>query len=293
MMEQFIANSFGVLRSSTVVAKRGTFARMSHHGVPPFLTKFYNHRRVLLKVLNEENFSSSQSVLFIYTLIDREFGGKLLQEQRRNDGGNGLYPPPSLQALLTTYVFDLANTLDQEHSKPITIHLTKFPAVFKNHCDYNTAMVFLLDPLISPEDLSHWHHNVALRSLILQKQHNFCCTFKSDNEEILTAISLYVVNNMLHETFYQPRVISVDQDEGKLCSRRFQIQTERSDVSLFRVVLRRLILRPWFRGNCGRCWFSERRKVHTCPFQALAHFDGTREERREKRRPLKKDPFME
>jgi hypothetical protein len=144
MMEQFIANSFGVLRNSTVVAKRGTFARMSHHGVPPFLTKFYNHRRVLLKVLNEENFSSSQSVLFIYTLIDREFGGKLLQEQWRNDGGNGLYPPPSLQALLTTYVFgrlvvhsvsfvflDLANTLDQERSKPITIHLTKFPAVFK------------------------------------------------------------------------------------------------------------------------------------------------------------------
>jgi hypothetical protein len=44
------------------------------------LTEFYNHRRALLKILNEEKFSSSESVLFIDTLIERECGGKLLQE---------------------------------------------------------------------------------------------------------------------------------------------------------------------------------------------------------------------
>jgi hypothetical protein len=44
------------------------------------LTEFYNHRRALLKILNEEKFSSSESVLFIDTLIEKECGGKLLQE---------------------------------------------------------------------------------------------------------------------------------------------------------------------------------------------------------------------
>lgn len=68
--------------------------------------------------------------------------------QWESDGGRGLYPPPSLQALLRTYLvedidivhkhclfiyvfLDLAMTLDQSRYKPIITHLIKFPAVFK------------------------------------------------------------------------------------------------------------------------------------------------------------------
>jgi hypothetical protein len=224
------------------------------------LTEFYNHRRALLKILNEEKFSSSESVLFIDTLIERECGGKLLQEQWRNDGGNGLYPPPSLQALLRTYLvdnvdlsykhlvviyvfLDLAMTLDQERYKPVITYLIKFPAVFKvspsvikitqafwqlDHCDYNTAMGLLLDPLISSKDLTHWHHKVALRSLMLQKQHNFALLYLqvrkpvlTDDDDVLTRISLYVSNNMLDEAFYFEKHFTDEVRRNKFLSHFF------------------------------------------------------------------------
>nr|XP_015835953.1 PREDICTED: protein ELYS isoform X3 [Tribolium castaneum] len=225
----------------TAYPRSDDFERISAPYPAEMLTEFYNHRRGLLKILNEENFASSDSVLFIDNLIERECGGKSLEEQWRNDGGNGLYPPPSLQALLRTYLIDnvdlsykhsviiyvfldLAMTLDQDRYKHVITYLIKFPAVFKvtpsrikiiqalwqlDHSDFNTAMGLLLDPLVSSQDLDDWHHKIVLRALMLQKQHNFALLYMqirkpvpTDEEDILTAISLYVANNMLDEAFY-------------------------------------------------------------------------------------------
>lgn len=103
------------------------------------LSTFYQCKRKELYHLQnpdeEELFPQSAirtscDLLFIDNLVDLECNGKILRKQWESDCGNGLYPPPSLQALLRSYfienidivhkhclfiyVFlDLAMTLDQ------------------------------------------------------------------------------------------------------------------------------------------------------------------------------------
>ena len=86
-------------------------------------------------------------------------------------------------------------------------------------------MGLLLDPLVLSDDLSQWHHKVVLRALMLQKQHNFALLYVQvrkpvlkDDDDILTAISLYVANNMLDEAFYfEKHCINQKQEEKFLC----------------------------------------------------------------------------
>ncbi|XP_074041102.1 AT hook containing transcription factor 1 homolog isoform X2 [Leptinotarsa decemlineata] len=205
------------------------------------LTKFYNDKRTELQLLNEETFASKDSLLFIDNLINRNCGGSHLQAQWREDNGNGLYPPPSLQSLIRTYLvdvaeikhkhslviylfLDLAMALEKSRYSPVITYLIKFPAVFKvstsvikitqafwqlDHGDFATAMEQLLDPFVLGEDLQPWQHTIAMRSLCVQKQYNFALLYiqtrkppMTDHTDFLTAISLFVANKMLDEAFY-------------------------------------------------------------------------------------------
>lgn len=205
------------------------------------LVEYYNEKRAQLQLLTKEQFASSDSLLFIDNLINHKCGAELLQAQWQEDGGSGLYPPPSLQSLLRTYLIpnasichkhclviylflDLAMALDQRKYSPVVTYLIKFPAVFKvspsmikitqafwqlDHGDHNTAIEQLLDPFVLKEDLQPWHHNVAMRSLLLQNQHKAALRYMqvrrppmTDDASILTAISLYITNNMVTEAFY-------------------------------------------------------------------------------------------
>lgn len=67
----------------------------------------------------------------------------------------------------------------------------------------------LLDPMVNQEDLKNWHHKVALKSLLVQEQHNLALLYMNvrkppivDDEDVLCAISLFISNNMLDEAFY-------------------------------------------------------------------------------------------
>ncbi|CAH1107347.1 unnamed protein product, partial [Psylliodes chrysocephalus] len=205
------------------------------------LTEYYEGKRAELCMLTKESFKSSESLLFIDNLVNRKCGGSKLLNLWQEDGGNGLYPPPSLQSLVRTYLvdgasishkhslviylfLDLAMALDQSRYSSVVTHLIKFPAVFKvspslikitqafwqlDHGDFTTAMDQLIDPFVLGEDLQSWHHTIAMRSLLINKQPNFALLYMkirkppiSDEKDVLTAISLLIANKMLDEAFY-------------------------------------------------------------------------------------------
>ncbi|VEN48837.1 unnamed protein product [Callosobruchus maculatus] len=205
------------------------------------LSKYYNERRAQLRLLSKDTFASSDQLLFIDNLISIKCGSEQLQKQWQDDRGSGLYPPPSLQSLLRSYLvpetnllykhtlviyvfLDLAMTLDQTKYSGVITHLIKFPAVFKvppslikitqafwqlDHGEFASAMELMLDPQISNNDLQPWQHNIAMRALLLQDQKNLALFYMqvrkppiNNEKDILTAISLFVANNMLDEAFY-------------------------------------------------------------------------------------------
>ncbi|CAG9823287.1 unnamed protein product [Phaedon cochleariae] len=203
------------------------------------LVKFYDEKRAQLR--SSETFFDDESLLFIDNLVERKCGGPKLQKQWQEDGGTGLYPPPSLQSLIRAYLIegagishkhslviylflDLAMALDQNEYSAVITYLIKFPAVFKvstssikitqafwqlDHGDFTTALEHLLDPFVLGEDLQDWHHSVIMRSLCVQKQYNFALLYlqtlrppMTREKDVMTAISLFVANKMLDEAFY-------------------------------------------------------------------------------------------
>ncbi|KAK9888484.1 hypothetical protein WA026_000735 [Henosepilachna vigintioctopunctata] len=205
------------------------------------LMQYYSQRRSELLLLQNKRFCSKSTILFIDNLIKTECGGEKLWKEWKNDGGDGFYPPISLQALLRTYLIndvevcnkhavvmylllDLTMSLDSTKYALAITHFIKFPSVFKlspslikitqafwqlDHGDFSTAMEQLLDPLVNQEDLKYWHHKVALKSLLIQEQHNSALLYMHvrkppilDDEDVLCALSLFISNNMLDEAFY-------------------------------------------------------------------------------------------
>ncbi|XP_045471901.1 protein ELYS [Harmonia axyridis] len=204
------------------------------------LEEYYRKRRAELMLAISNKFSSKKSILFIDDLIKEECGGERLGKDWKKDGGDGFYPPRSFQALLRTYLLDgvevcnkhsviiyllldLARILDIQY-KSVATHLVKFPSVFKvipsfikitqafwqlDHGEAHPAIESLLDPMVNQDDLKDWHHKIAIKSLLIQEQHNLALLYMTvrkppilDDEDILCALSLFISNNMLDEAFY-------------------------------------------------------------------------------------------
>ncbi|KAJ8980297.1 hypothetical protein NQ317_005217 [Molorchus minor] len=190
------------------------------------LANYYHEKRAQLCLLSKDSFASSDSLLFIDNLISNKCGAELLQKQWQEDGGSGLYPPPSLQSMLRTYLVEGAD-INHKHSLVIYVFLDLAMALEQNkyapssiikitqafwqldHGDYTTAMEQLLDPFVLGDDLEPWHHAIAMRALLLQNQYNFALLYMqvrkppvTCEKDILTAISLFIANGMLDEAFY-------------------------------------------------------------------------------------------
>ncbi|PSN36894.1 Protein ELYS, partial [Blattella germanica] len=69
------------------------------------LTKSYKNRRENLERLSRSA-ADKTDILFIDGLVKRECNGDRLSSLWERDGGTGLYPPPSIQSLLRTYLLD-------------------------------------------------------------------------------------------------------------------------------------------------------------------------------------------
>lgn len=114
------------------------------------LSEFYTEQRQRFYDIDRNNITpktNSCKCLYIDSFIDRECNSHLLKNEWSNGLGDGLYPPPSLQAMLRillipgislenkymlfVYLFlDLHFFLEGEHFDVVQ-NLIKFPAVFK------------------------------------------------------------------------------------------------------------------------------------------------------------------
>lgn len=110
-----------------------------------------------------------------------------------------------------------------QHEKLLT-YLIKFPNVFNvsmsltklvqafwqlDHGNYTCALEELLNPIIRNSDFEQWHHSVVLRSLLQQNQQKYALHYMQvkkppilTENDIYTAISLFISNKMLDEAFY-------------------------------------------------------------------------------------------
>ncbi|XP_050304402.1 protein ELYS isoform X2 [Anthonomus grandis grandis] len=202
------------------------------------LTESYNNKRAQLKLACKETFVEQDCLLFIDNMINYRGCAEVLRQQWQEDGGSGLYPPPSLQSVLRTYLLDgadldfkhslvtyvlldIAKTLDQD-DKIIKL-LLKFPQIFNlklskmkivqafwhlDHDDYETATHTILDSCVSPLDLQQWHHSVMMRSLLMQDHSSLALLYLdvrkptlNDKKDLLTVLSLLISKKMLDEAF--------------------------------------------------------------------------------------------
>lgn len=115
------------------------------------LNKYYTDQRQKFYDIDRANLvpkTNSCKCLYIDSFINRESNAHLIRAEWKNDLGDGLYPPPSLQAMLRillvpgislqnkymlfVYLFlDLHMVLEDEHYYSVVQNLIKFPAVFK------------------------------------------------------------------------------------------------------------------------------------------------------------------
>ena len=113
------------------------------------------------------------------------------------EDGDGTYPPRSLQALTRAYLLDgvpdvrkhrlthyllldLSRLVSDEHYDTLKSFPSSFamsPSLIKlthafwhlDHGNVDSALVFLLDPLVQPADLSPWQHRRIVESLLAQE----------------------------------------------------------------------------------------------------------------------------
>ncbi|XP_045766387.1 uncharacterized protein LOC123868080 [Maniola jurtina] len=172
----------------------------------PQLYATYKKRRLKLHRLQdkseEESENKSCPLLYIDQLIEHEFGGERVHTMWIKGGSEcgGLYPPPSLYALLRLYLLpdialehkhslllylllDYSMLYDEMRYEAVIRRLMQFPTMFGlsntaikatqafwhlDHRDFD----FALDQLqcLTGNTLSDWQHHVVLSSLLAQKK---------------------------------------------------------------------------------------------------------------------------
>ncbi|XP_049810772.1 protein ELYS [Schistocerca nitens] len=230
------------------VSYGGDLLMEDHHKLLPYpasvIKKFYEDRRADLK---------DEVPLFVDLLLEQDKSLKL-KELWVQDGGSGFYPPPSLQALLQTYLIDvldttakhrfviyvfldLAETLDDRYAGAIN-YLIKFPAAFYmrpsiikitqamwllDHKDFEEALRMLLDPMIRPIDLEQWQHRAIALAFLKQGKADLaldyivCRNVPLDTfEDIKLKISILIENKKVLEAYECQSMYSIGESNQEL-----------------------------------------------------------------------------
>lgn len=115
------------------------------------LKELYRNKRLFFAKINESFISKksgSCKLLFIDAFIDHVCKGNILHEYWLENGGDGLYPPNSLEAMLRVmlvpdleydnkcaillyFFLDLNMAIDEDAYKEVVANFIKFPSVFK------------------------------------------------------------------------------------------------------------------------------------------------------------------
>lgn len=176
------------------------------------LSALYKEKRESIK--DNKQRDEDEEAFFIDELITRESPVLKLQWEREagDTSTNGLYPPPSLQSLLRSYLTDCdqteSNEIECKHqitiyllmdlamllqgSYPGIDQLIKYPSSFKmspslikltqafwllDHEDYHGFLDMMTGQLVCDSDVKDWHHKLVLRTLIRNDQHKLALMY--------------------------------------------------------------------------------------------------------------------
>ncbi|XP_069945568.1 protein ELYS isoform X3 [Cherax quadricarinatus] len=195
-----------------------------------------------------QNLSSSlvgNEILMIDGLLEDTVGGSggSIGKAWEKEGGSGMYPPPSLHAVLATFLLpdvstttkhrivqylflDLASLLSDGYVR-IVEELVKYPSSFSlspshikltqafwllDHKDFQEGLNVLLDPLVNTNDITSWQHRRIMKAFLYQGEHNRALTYaqirqppKVDLDDIRLHLTLLLANGLIREAFHYQR----------------------------------------------------------------------------------------
>ncbi|XP_046743693.1 protein ELYS isoform X2 [Diprion similis] len=189
------------------------------------LATIYKNKRQQIREITSSS-GDRKEELFIDELMTQECQTLRLQWER--EGGDittgGYYPPPSLQSLLRSYLFDCYNqngSDEMENKHQITIYLLmdlvkllqgscpdvdqliKYPSAFKmspslikltqafwllDHEDYQGFLDTLTGQLVSDSDVKEWHHKLVIRTLMRNNEYKVALIYLRIRKPPLSAI---------------------------------------------------------------------------------------------------------
>ncbi|KDR14054.1 Protein ELYS [Zootermopsis nevadensis] len=250
-----------------------TAGELGPHRVPypaAALAKIYQKRRAELQKLSRSA-TDKMDILFIDGLVKRECDGDRLSSLWERDGGTGLYPPPSVQSLLRTYLLDgiplhvkhciviyvfldLAGLLESRRYTATINQFIKFPSAFRltpsfikitqalwllDHQDFTEAIDMLLDPLVSMDDLKPWQHQCIIQAFLYQGQHQMALKYirvqqppLKDIEDIRLNLTVLLVNGLIHEAFQYQRQHCNEQNSRDLLQHFFSACQQMNQLSV-------------------------------------------------------------
>lgn len=169
--------------------------------------------------------ADSSDCLFIDEFVTRECPSLMAQwELESGDVAvKGLYPPPSLQSLLRSYLLesDKSEAEEMEVKHQVTLYflldltkqlqnycprvdqLIKYPAAFKlspsvikltqafwalDDQDYQGFLDMMTGQLVADSDIKDWHHKFAIQTLLRHNQHKLALTYLKIRKPPLSSI---------------------------------------------------------------------------------------------------------
>nr|CAD7201471.1 unnamed protein product [Timema douglasi] len=238
----------------------------SYYTVPYPVTTihaFYQRRREEMKALGLEAplrstaVSPGEDMLLIDGLVSHECGNSdKLSALWKVDGGSGLYPPPSIQSLLQTYLqtntdmtvkhciviyvlLDLAFELHKDERYASALEkFVEFPTTFSmspsvikvaqafwflDHKEFEDALNLLSQVMVRPEDLRPWQHRAIIRAFLLQGHPEMAMSYITvrspvvqDSQDVLLHQTVLLSNGLIHDAFQFQRVHRTQENCSEL-----------------------------------------------------------------------------
>nr|CAD7587784.1 unnamed protein product [Timema genevievae] len=224
---------------------------------------FYQRRREEMEALGLEAplrsaaVSPGKDMLLIDGLVSHECGDSdRLSALWKLDGGSGLYPPPSVQSLLQTYLqtntdmtvkhciviyvlLDLAFELHKDERYASTLEkFVEFPTTFSmspsvikvaqafwflDHKEFEEALNLLSQVMVRPEDLRPWQHRAVIRAFLLQGHPEMAMSYITvrspavqDSQDVLLHLTVLLSNGLIHDAFQFQRAHRTQENCSEL-----------------------------------------------------------------------------
>nr|CAD7398305.1 unnamed protein product [Timema cristinae] len=224
---------------------------------------FYQRRREEMKALGLEAplrstaVSPGEDMLLIDGLVSHECGDSdRLSALWKVDGGSGLYPPPSVQSLLQTYLqtntdmtvkhciviyvlLDLAFELHKDERYASAVEkFVEFPTTFSmspsvikvaqafwflDHKEFEDALNLLSQVMVRPEDLRPWQHRAIIRAFLLHGHPEMAMSYITvrspvvqDSQDVLLHQTVLLRNGLIYDAFRFQRVHRTQENCSEL-----------------------------------------------------------------------------